>query len=504
MKYLLDALKMKAVDECSIKDCKIPSLVLMERAALGVSQHLLKMFKNDSFNAARVLCVCGNGNNGADGLAVARQLFEIGVDVSVFLTSRNNGTDEYELQKEIINNLGIPCFYSDSNLNWDEYNYIVDAIFGIGLSRKIEGEYESIIKRINMRKGVGSRVISVDIPSGVSATCGQVLGVAVTADDTVTFGYGKPGLLLYPGADCAGNVHIHNAGFAPEDILKKTIKDFDCMFTFDDEDIDMLPKRRSDSNKGTYGKALIVAGSKTIGGAAILCGRAAYSMGTGLVKLFTHKENKTAVLESVPECLLSTYENRIDFSVLNESVDWAGCIVAGPGLSMDDNAFALTKSILERKDKKRILDADALNIIAANKLDIMSENNVIVTPHIMEMSRLTGISVADIKRDIAGTAKTFAKENNCICVLKDARTVVSDGDRVYINTSGNDGMSTGGSGDVLAGILGGLIATGMDMFDAACLGVYIHGRAGDVAADTFGKRAMTAGNICDAVSQFLK
>jgi len=375
----------------------------------------------------------------------------------------------------------------------------VDAIFGIGLSRTVEGKYRDIIDNINATKD--SHIVSIDIPSGVSATTGEILGVAVHAEVSITFGYNKVGMVIYPGAGFCGRIIVHNAGFATKEFLTGEVEGFNSIFTYEDEDLALLPSRRSDSNKGTYGKSLIIAGSKSIGGAAVLSGKAAYCCGTGLVKLITHKENKSAILNAVPECLLYTYEDTFDEREVGTSMDWAGCTVVGPGLSTDDNARALVKLVLNRTDVKRVLDADALNIIAEDNLKLKGEYNIIVTPHIMEMSRLTGIKVADIKADSIGVAKTFAKDNRCICVLKDARTIVTDGDRVFINTSGNDGMSTGGSGDVLTGIISSLIVGGMDMFEAAALGVYIHGKAGDIAAEKLGKRVMMAGNIAECLSE---
>ena len=497
MRYLTDSHTMKAVDNCSIHEFGIPSVVLMERAALGVSAFLRKHAEhNNKKTGIKVVCVCGSGNNGADGLAAARQLNEDGIDVHVVFAGTSEGTDEYRLQKSIVGNLGIDCVEYDGNIDFSEYDYIIDAIFGIGLSRAVEGRYAQVIEAINKaRENPDTKIIAVDIASGISADNGQIMGIAVKADYTITFGYNKTGIMFYPGASYSGSVKVINAGFVTEDILHKKVKCFGSIFTYDDEDVGRLLVRKPDSNKGTYGRTLIIAGSKNMGGAAILSASAAYRSGTGLVKVLTHEINKTALLCRMPECLISTYQDNMPLAAeLKADFEWAKSIAVGPGLSMNVAAAEITRCVLERDDKVRILDADALNISVEEQITFRG-NNVVVTPHIGEMSRLTGKSIADIKADITGTAVSYAREHNCICVLKDARTVVTDGKDIYINISGNEGMATGGSGDVLSGMITSLMAQGMDCFEAAKLGVYIHGLAGDKAADEKTRYSMVAGDI---------
>lgn len=510
MRYLTDSHTMKSVDACSIQEFGIPSVVLMERAALGVSAFLRRIIaeNKEKESSIKVVCVCGSGNNGADGIAVARQLNENGICVDVVLAGTSSGTDEYRLQKSIAEKLGIQCAEYDSNIDFAEYDYIVDAIFGIGLSRKIEGRYAKIIQAVNSARDKGTaKVVAVDIASGISADNGQIQGVAVCADYTVTFGYNKTGIMFYPGASYSGSVEVVNAGFVTDDILHRKVEDFGSVFTYDDEDMGRLIVRKPDSNKGTYGRTLIIAGSKNMGGAAILSASAAYRSGTGLVKVLTHEVNKTALLCRMPECLISTYQDNMPLATeLKTDFEWAKSIAAGPGLSMNGVAAEITRYVLERDDKVRILDADALNIIAAEHIDYKgsSEGKIIITPHIMEMSRLTGKTVTDIKEHMIETAKEYAIEHSCICVLKDARTVVTDGHKVYINCTGNDGMSTGGCGDVLTGLISGMTAMGLDAFEAACLSVYVHGKAGDYAAADKGRAGMTAADISEAIAYVLK
>jgi ADP-dependent NAD(P)H-hydrate dehydratase / NAD(P)H-hydrate epimerase len=223
MRYLTDSHTMKAVDNCSIHEFGIPSVVLMERAALGVSAFLRKHAEhNNKKTGIKVVCVCGSGNNGADGLAAARQLNEDGIDVHVVFAGTSEGTDEYRLQKSIVGNLGIDCVEYDGNIDFSEYDYIIDAIFGIGLSRAVEGRYAQVIEAINKaRENPDTKIIAVDIASGISADNGQIMGIAVKADYTITFGYNKTGIMFYPGASYSGSVKVINAGFVTEDILHK-------------------------------------------------------------------------------------------------------------------------------------------------------------------------------------------------------------------------------------------------------------------------------------------
>lgn len=510
MRYLTDSHTMKSVDACSIQEFGIPSVVLMERAALGVSAFLRKIIAENTRqeSSIKVVCVCGSGNNGADGIAVSRQLNENGIYADIVLAGTSAGTDEYRLQKSIAEKLGIHCDEYDSNTDFGEYDYIVDAIFGIGLSRKIEGRYAQIIQAVNNARDKGtSKVVAVDIASGISADNGQIQGVAVRADYTVTFGYNKTGIMFYPGASYSGSVEVINAGFVTDDILHSKVEGFGSIFTYDDKDAGRLLVRKPDSNKGTYGRTLIIAGSKNMGGAAILSASAAYRSGTGLVKVLTHEVNKTALLCRMPECLISTYLDNMPLAAeLKADFEWAKSIAVGPGLSMNVAAAEITRCVLERDDKVRILDADALNIIAGEHIDYKGsrEGQIIITPHIMEMSRLTGKTVADIKEHMIESAKEYAIQHSCICILKDARTVVTDGQKVYINCTGNDGMSTGGCGDVLTGLIAGMTAMGLDAFEAACLSVYVHGKAGDYAASGKGRAGMTAADISEAIAYVLK
>lgn len=494
MRYILDAAQMKEIDAYSINNIGIPSVVLMERAALSVTKKLIKQYDR-MHTDKRILCVCGSGNNGADGLAVARQLYLKGYKVDVALNEGGHPTEEYRIQLNIIRNLGIQ--YIDGP-DFSAYGVIVDALFGNGLSRKLEGKALQMVETVNSAHAAGAYVAAVDIPSGISASSGAVMGNAVMADMTITFGYIKTGQLLYPGAQYCGRLETADIGFAEYDKVPSS------RYMYEPSDIVCnLPVRKPDSNKGSCGKTLIIAGSKQYAGAALLSSRAAYRMGSGLVRLVTHADNRNIVLTGNAECLVDTYEDTLlKERAMDKYLDWADAVCIGPGLSLDMQAEEFVRAMIKAADKKRLFDADALNIIAGNNLSFTG-GNIVVTPHIGEMSRLTGKSIPDIKKDIIGTAVDYARTQKCICVLKDARTVVTDGDEVYINTSGNDGMATGGSGDVLSGIITSLMSQGMECFAAAKLGVYIHGLAGDMAASKKGRYSMLAGDIIENISEVI-
>lgn len=516
MKWIMDSVQMKSIDTYSINQVGIPSMVLMERAALMVTEAVKEELeqKNISFSDAKVLCVCGGGNNGADGMAVARQLSELGITAEVYpVFSEGKGTQELKAQEKILGALEIRKI---NQPDFSEYNCIVDALFGIGLTREIEGAYRQAVLAINEQKSQDCIVVSVDIPSGINATDGQMMGCAVKADVTVTFGYTKKGLCLYPGKQYAGNVKVRNAGFADIRFMEEVKRE--AAFTFEDSDILQYFDRPADANKGTFGKLLIVAGSKDMAGAAVLSAKAAYRTGCGLVKVFTHEKNRTVILNHVPEAVLVTYSESSDFKkMLEKELDWADCVVAGPGLSQSETAKTILLSIAAYQVKEKnelpvILDADALNIIAQDKEKYLGQFDkkmqCIYTPHMGEMAGLTGKEIADIKKDSCSVAEEAAKKLKGICVLKDAATVVSDGERVYINSSGNSGMATAGSGDVLTGILAGVLLqktqNKKELYEKVCMGVYLHGRAGDFAAANYGSVGMKAMDIAENVAYVIK
>ncbi|MCI8465383.1 MAG: NAD(P)H-hydrate dehydratase [Lachnospiraceae bacterium] len=513
MQMLLNGAQMKAVDRYNIEEIGIPSVVLMERAALAVAKEAERICSPGDF----VLLVCGRGNNGADGMAVARMLTLHGRKVEVLLFGRKErATEENRLQEKILQKLEVPVntvdIFSEYPIRGG-YRLVVDALFGIGLSRPLTGEAKEAARWINQVKDTGVPVLSVDIPSGISADTGQVLGASVRADVTVTFGYEKLGTILYPGTLYAGRRVRADIGFVEPSSMEGVARSF-----FPGEK-GCLPGRLADGNKGTFGRVFLAAGSDGMSGAAFLSAKAAAKSGAGLVQIYTVKENVPVLQTLLPEAIVTAFspgeeemreesgQEEIHREPVRTTLDRASVLVAGPGLSVKPYARRLLKRLLEERKARQIpcvLDADALNLMAKDRALLHTlDEKVLVTPHMGEMARLTGKSIGELKEDPIRAAGEFYKRYGAVCILKDARTTVVSGKGTYVNLSGNDGMATGGSGDVLSGILGGLLAGGMKPADAAETGVYLHGLAGERAAKRLGRRAMLAGDLLEAVGEVL-
>lgn len=270
--------------------------------------------------------------------------------------------------------------------------------------------------------------------------------------------------------------------------------------------LDMLPKRTARSHKGIYGKVLCIAGSKNMAGAAYLCGYAALRTGAGMVRIFTPEANRIILQTLLPEAIMTTYEDRDSMiEQLTEAFSWADTVAIGPGLGKSDNSAVLLEQVMKKWNHPMVVDADGLNLLA-ERMELLEQHEgpLIVTPHVGEFSRLTGLAMKEISENIPGQAQAFAKTYHCICVLKDAPSAIGDPDRVTVNTTGNNGMSTAGSGDVLTGIIAGLLGQRMDAEDAARLGAWLHGRAGDLAAEKEGTYGLLARHLIEYLPQAMR
>jgi NAD(P)H-hydrate epimerase len=495
MKRVVYGNQMQAVDHYTIKEIGIPSLVLMERAAYGCVE---------SIEGKRILVVCGTGNNGADGVALARMLYLKKKQVEIYVPVLKQGSTEWETQAEIASKIGVPFV---TNPDFSSYDCIVDAIFGVGLAREITGDYAKVIHQIN---AADAYVVAVDVPSGVDSTTGQVLGVAVEADQTVTFGVAKTGLLLYPGASYAGDLKVCDIGF-PEVAYKLAV----TPLYYGIQDIHTyLPKRRADSHKGTYGRILIVAGSKDMPGACFLSASAAYASGGGIVRILTHEDHKSMMHTLLPEAIVSAYGDELNRIAIDSALAWADVIVAGPGLGQSALAEQLVELVL-KTGKPTVLDADAINLLAGREvLRQLLHSEVVLTPHVGEMARLCQCTIKEVENHLIETAVTCGKTYGVTCVLKSSRTVVADDKgNVYINTAGNPGMAKGGSGDVLSGVLGAMLGNKCIQsmpqyqealtFSKAVIGVVLHSMAGDVAAERRGTYGMLARDTIEGIREIM-
>lgn len=531
MRYLVTGSQMRAIDQDTIQNIGIPSLVLMERAAECVARKAELLCGSEENQAGvtgsfrwrqpqkellrkkmpQILVFCGVGNNGADGVAAARMLHNHGFDVLVIVVgNETHATKEFQVQKEIAEKLEVPItdweqfLHSESEKNQQEQSCaIIDAVFGVGLSRDVEGTYAQVLDWIN--EAETEWVLAVDMPSGIHSDTGAVMGMAVKADVTVTFGYEKMGSALYPGRGYCGQTEVCDIGF-PEISRKKAGAE---QFTYDPEDLTRIPARPAYSNKGTFGKVLVVAGSADMSGAAYLCAKAAYSMGAGLVKIMTPQENRQILQILLPEAILSSYrygQEPENLEKLNSQVEkncgWADVIVLGPGMGQGSTAKFLVQEFLSNAYVPMIIDADGLNIIASDPdLTGFYTENLILTPHLGEMARLTGKTVQEIQEDLPSCGAQYSSDSGVICVLKDAATVVTGRDgQCYVNSSGNSAMAKAGSGDVLAGTIAGLLALGMENWDAAVLGVYVHGTAGDRVFAKKGPHGLLARDLTEEIA----
>lgn len=503
-KYIVSANEMKTYDRNTIEHFGVPSLVLMERAALATASEIEARFPR----GGRVLVAAGCGNNGGDGIAVGRilKLHDFFVDFAL-IGERDKCSEETEEQLKIIEKYGCPL---QSKIEDREYDIIVDALFGIGLSRKLEGRFAEAVRKINES---GAFVCSVDMPSGVHTDSGETMGEAVRADLTVTFAFEKWGHILYPSCQYAGEIVCCDIGITKESFLGREPK----AYTFYGPVHGRMPVREAGGHKGTFGKALVIAGSVDMSGACELCAKSVYRMGAGMVKIVTPKENRTIIQTNLPEALLATYQTFEELhKLLEEEMQWADCIMIGSGIGKSEIAYAMLEQVLTKSEKPLVIDADGLNLLAGSpKLQRYLEDNgkktpeeraMILTPHLAEFSRVYGCTVEEAKRGIMRKPKELADKYGCVVVCKDARTAVASyaSEEIYLNTSGNDGMATAGMGDVLAGVIGGLLAQGTKAWEAARLGVYIHGMAGDKAAEEKGRYSMMAGDVIDCLESVIR
>lgn len=503
MRHLVTGGQMKEIDRFTIEEIGIPSMVLMERAALAVSEEVIACAGKKDI----IWVLCGTGNNGADGVAVSRILHLKGYQVFAVLAGAGSSkTPEYETQVSIARKLGVNLV-EFSHVYPGKCDILVDALFGVGLDREILGPYRDVIDKI--RECHPAFTVAVDIPSGIHANTGQIMGAAISADVTVTFGYEKLGHLLYPGREYCKRVVVADIGFS--DMEREALKlEY---FSLDNEDVKRIPIRPDYSNKGSFGKVLVVAGSRNMSGAAYLSALAAYRTGAGLVKIFTVEENRSILQTNLPEAIIATYDPSEvqamteDFSRrLIEQCEWASVIILGPGLGRDEYVKNLVEGILTNAYVPIILDADGLWAIASSpELTGYFTENIIITPHLGEMSRLTGSSVGTIQKNLIPTAREYADRFGITCILKDAVTIGALKDqRTYVNSSGNSAMAKAGSGDVLTGIIAGLLAIGLDESEASAMGIWLHGCAGDRVKEKQGSYSLLARELTEEIHTILQ
>lgn len=493
MKEILDSATMRRCDQRTIEEHHVPSLVLMERAALSVAVEIRTNFKE----ALNITVVCGPGNNGGDGVAIARMLKIAGKNVRcIVLGNQEKFTEQLSSEIAMAESYGLKIEYDIDEEAFEKADLVVDAMFGIGLTRGLSGQFEYAAQLMNQ---CALQVVAVDIPSGYDADCGKLLGqVGVQAHTTVTFAYMKKGLVLGDCKKAAGKVIVADVGIYLD-------REKDSFATIVDSDIlHLLPPRPVDANKGTCGKLLVIAGSKNIYGACYLSAKAALRAGTGLVKIYTHTNNIASIQQGLPEAMYLGY-TEYNKEELLQQISWADTILMGPGLGTSELSQDIVKTVLENPSKPMIIDADGLNIAAQNKellKQAAAKAPIIITPHLKEMERLCGTPVAQINNDMENVAKSFADEYKITVILKNFTTIIASANTINYVTSGDEGLATPGSGDVLAGIVSSLVGQKILPQIAVLAATYIHGAAGHMASEELGTRAVLASDIIENIHRF--
>ncbi|MCL6589924.1 MAG: NAD(P)H-hydrate dehydratase [Firmicutes bacterium] len=482
--------QMKSIDQAAQTDYGVPGILLMERAALEVLSEIKRYFFD--LQGKRIFIFCGKGNNGGDGMALARLLTETDADVTVVLISpreQYQGLARENLERAEKYGVRVIVTPLDGNVSalneFQQADLIVDAILGTGTTGSPKGAVAAAIEIINR---LNKPVFAVDVPSGVDVDNGAVPGTAVKATRTITFGLPKPGLLIFPGAEFTGELIVKSIGF-PKQLLESDA--LSIHFLTASEIRTLLPKRPVTAHKGTTGQVLVIGGSPGMTGALALATLGALRTGAGLV--FAGVRPDLPFPEKAPEVIVKYWPSLIG------QWDRYRAIVFGPGLSTAGDGRVILADLLSQKENPVVIDADGLNLLAED-LSLLKGNiskpPVVLTPHPGEMSRLTGIPVSDLQNNRLEIAKSFAVKWGVTLVLKGARTVIAASDgRTYINSTGNSGMATAGMGDVLAGIIGSLIAQGRDPVSAAAAGTYLHGLAGDRAAAELGSAGIIASDL---------
>jgi len=499
---------MRELDRATIEDCGVPGIELMEHAGAGVAQ-LATEYLEDSVDS-RVIVLAGPGNNGGDGWVTARLLAGKGIEAKVATTiPPEKLSGDAKTAFERARDAGIEyAIFPDGSITLDKFDLIIDALLGTGAKGAPRGAIAEMVDRANAGR---IDIIAVDIPTGVDADTGETPGCAIIATATATFGLPKLGQFRYPGKAHTGRLVVVDIGI-PEDIIEATAPGW--LVDTAENMHEFLPPHPGDGHKGTFGKTAIIAGSEGMTGAATMTAESCLRSGTGLVELLVPRglvdTVETILRETVTRPLQQVNKHRClsiralgDILRLTKDCD---AIALGPGIGMHRETVDLVGRLLPRLSAPTVIDADGLNCIAKlRKREIPVEFGVpiVMTPHPGELSRLLDVPVEEI------IAARFDKMNEWatslgvdVLVLKGAPTTIAGQEGpIYINRTGNHGMATGGSGDVLTGIIAGFLAQGLLQIDAARLGVYLHGFAGDLAAAQFGPRGIIAGDILDCVPE---
>ena len=526
---VVTAAEMRQIDQDTIEGIGIPGIVLMETAGSAIVRAIERHYPT----CQRIGIFAGKGNNGGDGIVIARQLAHIGRDVRLFLVSppdifTGEAQTNLQIAKRLTASFGLQAtpkgglrieeiltgtgFYGTGTVptTLGSCELLVDAIFGTGLRGTVRDPIAAIINAINR---LPTPILSVDLPSGLDADTGHPLGTCIQADRTVTIGLPKRGLLMHPGAELTGKLEVVDIGFPAQVVDAQDIK---VNWTSATQAAQWMPPRPLSSHKGSYGRVLVVAGSTGMTGAAALASEAALRAGAGLVTLATPKHLNPILEGLLPEVMTlplpETDTGSLAVSATSTILEFAektkSILAIGPGLSQHPETVSFVHHLIRENrehglDLRMVIDADGLNALAQDRETLSLLNSeVVLTPHPGEMARLTNTAVPTLEKDRIRTVQQFASEHGVTLVFKGAPTVTgTPNGNLWVNSTGNPGMATGGMGDVLTGIIAGLMAQGISSENAAALGVYLHGLAGDITAETSGMHGLIASDVLKTVPQ---
>ncbi|MBN2804260.1 MAG: NAD(P)H-hydrate dehydratase [Deltaproteobacteria bacterium] len=507
--------QIRTYDKIASEKYHIDSLVLMENAGRGASEIIIKLFNGVTDKNKKAAVIAGPGNNGGDGFVITRHLINAGIPVMLFMAVAESSLKGDALKNFIVlKDMKVPITYIDTEAKTEntdsglkEYSIVIDALLGTGVERTIEGHLLHVLKLINESS---SKIVSIDIPSGLDADTGIDWGNGVTADYTITFGHIKKGMLTSQNAFKTGKVFILPIGVPASASVDAGYEGV----ILDEQSVKkLLPKSSPMAHKGIMGHLAVVAGSYGKSGAAILTSKAALRSGTGLVTIATTAAAQESIEARSIEVMVTNMIEKADAPITDKIIkkipslfEDKTAVALGPGLTTAPGISMLAMKILQSINVPAVVDADGLNILAQDPSAAgRITTPMIFTPHPGEMARLLNISTAQVQADRIGSAKKAASWHKSIVVLKGSNTIIAtpDGD-VFVNPTGNCGMATAGTGDTLTGIIGGFLAQKIQPLEAAILGTFIHGKAGDQAVEKTGFAGLTASDIIKELPLILK
>ncbi|MCK4777304.1 MAG: NAD(P)H-hydrate dehydratase [Actinomycetia bacterium] len=504
-KYAVTGNQMKSIEEAAVKHYSLKIADLMEVAGKAIAD---KIKKNKKWK--KILVISGKGNNGGDGMVCARFLKESKREVRIELLSKEDNLPSLvwqNLQKAEAKGIKIsemPALKKvSSDLRWADV--VVDGIFGFGFKDRLKGYYGQVVEEINESN---KPVIAIDIPTGVDASTGKVSGKAVRAKSTVTFTCPKIGCLIYPGMLYTGDIDVVNIGIPFQAVDKKIT----CLLTDPEECANLIPHRRINSHKKSVGKVLVIAGSQGMTGAAVLACRSALRTGAGTVVLACpeglNQIFEIKLTETMTRPLSQTEEGTISPNAIETVIEMSkdfDVILIGPGLSLNKETKVFIRAIIKKANMPIVIDADGLNALSESPGILLKRNiETIITPHPGELGRLLKISADEIQKDRLKWAKEAYRKLNAVTILKGERSLITEKNHTVINLSGNPGLSTAGTGDVLAGMIASLWAQGVPAFQAGILGTYLHGIAADIAVEELTEWGLLAGDVLKHIPKAIK